>query len=166
MSKSGFVALIACGCLVAALPRFIAPTDNYISDSLGINQEFYIIEQPDSMTVDAGERVTYIVDTNINVDVSYQWQFSSDTGETWTDVETLGADKSIFVFTASASADGFYRCKCTYIDKNIYSSPVFLIVNIEEETTTEEQTEETTEETEEVNEEMTEDETEGGENDE
>ena len=34
MNKSAFICVILCGVLVACLPRLVAPSDSYISDSL------------------------------------------------------------------------------------------------------------------------------------
>lgn len=153
MSKvflSAFVGCIGIGLVTASLPRLIAPSDTYISDTLGINDEFYITAEPTSQTVTAGDIVTFIISTNHAVDVDYQWQMSSDTGVSWSDVELLGSDRDIFRFTSSGALDGFlYRCLCSYGDTTLFSVPVVLSVLAEqlptEETTTAVQEEITTE---------------------
>lgn len=128
---SAFTVAVVCGMFCACLPRLVAPSDNYISDTLGIYQEqIYITSQPSSMAVIAGERVNFIISTNISTDVSYQWQFSNDTGETWENVQALGSDRSIFVFTASTAQDGlYYRCSVQYGDTVIFSAPFMLTVD-------------------------------------
>lgn len=152
---SAFALIAAVGVGVACLPRALAPSNTYISDSLGLNQDFYFTAEPDSMTVNAGDRTTFIVATNIIEDVLYQWQVSDDTGVSWTDLETLGADHDIFRFTSSAADDGlFYRCMATHGDSIIYTAPILLSVLLEEVQTT------TTQET--TIEEVTTTETQGG----
>lgn len=128
---SSFTVAFACGFFCACLPRLVAPSDTYISDTLGIYQEqIYITSQPSSMAVLAGERVNFIISTNISTDVSYQWQFSNDTGETWENVQAFGSDRSIFVFTASTAQDGlYYRCSVQYGDTVIFSAPFMLTVD-------------------------------------
>lgn len=140
---SAFTVAVVCGMFCACLPRLVAPSDNYISDTLGIYQaQIYITSQPSSMAVLAGERVNFIISTNISADVSYQWQFSNDTGETWENVQALGSDRSIFVFTASTAQDGlYYRCSVQYGDTVIFSAPFMLTVNSEPEVQQDEQPE-------------------------
>lgn len=129
-SLSSFAVAVLVGVCVASLPRLIAPSDDYISDTLALSsQDIYITSQPSSMSVVAGDRVNYIISTNISDGVSYHWQYSADTGLNWSDVDMLGSDQAIFVFTALASMDGlFYRCSVEYDDSFIYSAPFMLSV--------------------------------------
>lgn len=129
-SLSSFAVAVLVGVCVASLPRLIAPSDTYISDTLALSsQDIYITSQPSSMSVVAGDRVNYIISTNISDGVSYHWQYSADTGLNWSDVDMLGSDQAIFVFTALTSMDGlFYRCSVEYDDSYIYSAPFMLSV--------------------------------------
>lgn len=123
MQKSSFAVLILCGVLVACLPRLVAPSDNYISDSLGMSvEDFYITSQPVGGSFSYNSRVNLIVDTNIQHDVSYNWQWSTN-GEYWTDVGQSYSQQQIFTFYFYTNS--FYRCACTYDNQTIYSAPVF-----------------------------------------
>lgn len=160
MQKSSFAVLILCGVLVACLPRLVAPSDNYISDSLGLSQnqiDFYITYQPESMTASDPYGVTYLIcQTNIYDDVSYQWQFSYDGVYAWSDILDKHSNEQVFPLEGLyANHFGFYRCACTYGNTTIYTAPFSITIPYSKkqadkdeptEEPTEEQTEEPTEE--------------------
>lgn len=137
---SAFACVVALGVGVACVPRLLAPSDTYISDTLNPVEKFYFTAEPDNISLAAGERATFITATNIIDNVLYQWQVSTDTGVTWSDLDILGSDRDILRFTSTAAEDGyFYRCMATYEDIIIYTAPVLLSVLLEDttETTTE-----------------------------
>lgn len=156
MSKSSFAVLIACGCLVACLPRLAAPSDNYISDSLGLSQnqiDFYITYQPDSIVASNSYDFVYLIcQTNIYDGVSYQWQVSNDSGLSWSDILDKYSDEQVYPLDPMfAQRFGFYRCACTYGDTTIYTAPFSVTIpyskkQVSTAEPTEEPTEETTEE--------------------
>lgn len=108
------------GFLAVSLPRFAQPENDIIDSSQA--QDFFITSQPVGGTFSYNARINLIVDTNIQTDVSYNWQWSS-TGDYWTDVGQSYSQQQIFVFYFYSNS--FYRCACTYDNKTIYSVPVF-----------------------------------------
>lgn len=156
MSKSSFAVLIACGCLVACLPRLAAPSDNYISDSLGMSDksiDFYITYQPESIVAPNSYDPVYLIcQTNIYDGVSYQWQFSYDGVYAWSDLSDKHSNEQVFALESLfAQHFGFYRCSCTYGDTTIYTAPFSITVpyskkQVEKEEPTEELKEEIPEE--------------------
>lgn len=71
-----------------------------------------ITKQPQDQTAAAGATVTFSV-TAIGAD-SYQWQYSTDDGETWTDSTATGNKTDTVRFNVQATFDGYlYRCVLT-----------------------------------------------------
>lgn len=138
---SGFVACVLCGCVVAVLPRFLAPSDTYITDALEPVTEvttaipFEFTTQPQDFTAAEGETVSFSVATNqYSTVVSYQWQYALEPAGAFIDLP--GANYSVYSFTASVG--GYYRCLATYNTDTIISDTALLtVIPAETEPTTE-----------------------------
>lgn len=160
MQKSSFAVLILCGVLVACLPRLVAPSDNYISDSLGLFEnpvDFYITYQPESFVAPNSFDFVYLIcQTNLYDGVSYQWQSSNDGGLSWSDILDKNSDEQVFPLDPMfAQHFGFYRCACTYGDTTIYTAPFSVTIpyskkQVEKEELTDKPTEEIKKEVEEI----------------
>lgn len=119
MHNSAFFICCLCllGFLAVSLPRFASP-----SDKVDNKIDFFITSQPVGGTFSYNSRINLIVDTNIQSDVSYNWQWSTN-GEYWSDVGQSYSQQQIFTFYFYSNS--FYRCVCTYGDYTVYSVPVF-----------------------------------------
>ena len=66
--------------------------------------------QPSDMEAIAGEIVSFTVEASGHGELLYQWEFSTDNGKTWKDVEKDGRLDTL-TFTASAEQNGrLFRC--------------------------------------------------------
>ncbi len=88
-----------------------------------------ITEQPVKKTVTKGKTAKFEVEATGH-SLKYQWQCSTDGGQTWKNCSSSSATKATFSFTAKTSHNGnYYRCKITDSAKNsIYTSKVKLTV--------------------------------------
>ena len=69
-----------------------------------------ITSQPADVTVAAGERARFSVVADGD-DLTYQWQYSADGGETWSKSTYTSATSATLSMTAQAGWDGYlYRC--------------------------------------------------------
>ena len=72
----------------------------------------YVTVQPQDQAASSGY-VYFTVETS-SADVTYQWQFSSDDGATWTNTMLTGYNTSSLRVAANATNNGrLYRCKIT-----------------------------------------------------
>ena len=86
-----------------------------------------ITAQPTAQTAAAGETVTFTV-TASGTGLTYQWQYSTDYGKTWTD--KAGSTKATHTVTVKASYNGYlYRCVVTNSKGTVTSSKVRLTVS-------------------------------------
>lgn len=68
-----------------------------------------IVADPDDVVVAVGEYAVFTCEIEGNV--TYQWQYSNDGGETWTNSSAAGADTNTLSVEAKAYRDGqLYRC--------------------------------------------------------
>ena len=68
-----------------------------------------IVADPDDVTAAVGEYAVFSCE--VDGDVTYQWQYSNDGGETWTNSSAAGADTASISVEAKAYRDGqLYRC--------------------------------------------------------
>ena len=88
----------------------------------------FIIYQPKYFTGNIGDMATFTV-VAMNV-ASYQWQASSDAGETWTNSSLAGATTPTITVKISASnKDRIWRCLLTDSDGNtLYTDVAGIIV--------------------------------------
>ncbi|SEF71900.1 hypothetical protein SAMN04487934_102257 [Eubacterium ruminantium] len=69
-----------------------------------------ISEQPSNKTVKAGTKATFTVKARSRA-AKYQWQVSTDGGETWKNSSATGAKTDTISFTAKKAQNGYmYRC--------------------------------------------------------
>ena len=86
-----------------------------------------ITTQPKAQTAAAGETATFKVVAS-GTGLTYQWQYSTDYGKTWTD--KAGSTKATHTVTVKASYNGYlYRCKVTNSAGTVTSSKVRLTVS-------------------------------------
>jgi uncharacterized cupredoxin-like copper-binding protein len=80
------------------------------SAALYIGAPIGIETQPEDVTVEAGKAALFTVEAS-GEDVTYQWQYSADGGETWVNSGYSSAKTATLRFTAKASFNGYlYRC--------------------------------------------------------
>ena len=83
-----------------------------------------IDSQTAEQTLKKGETVELKVSAT-GVDLTYQWQYSKNNGETWTDCKSTGFDQDTFTFKATAGMDGrLYRCIVTGAGGTAESEPI------------------------------------------
>ncbi len=92
-----------------------------------------VTSQPTAKTVDAGETVKFTVKAT-GASKVYQWQSSSDGGETWKNCTSSKATSATFTFTGKEKHDGnLYRCQIKDSGGNtVYTDAVKLTVLKEE----------------------------------
>lgn len=100
-----------------------------VSDALyDLLDTMFIIYQPKYFTGNIGDMATFTV-VAMNVD-TYQWQASSDAGETWANSSLAGATTpTITVKISNANKDRIWRCLLTDSDNNtIYTDIAGIII--------------------------------------
>lgn len=87
-----------------------------------------ITEQPESQSVDEGEKVTFSVKASGSNITSYQWQQSTDNGQNWTDIS--GAKSASYSLYAYAGVNGHqYRCVVSNSGDRVESNAATLTVS-------------------------------------
>ena len=87
-----------------------------------------ITKQPAAKSVKAGKTVKFTVDA-VGKNLNYQWQFSTDGGESWSDSGGKGNQSDTLTVTAKKSYNGkYYRCKIKTSAGTAYSKKVKLTV--------------------------------------
>ena len=105
--------------------------DESLANSLGNSVKYAptITTQPTSQTVTEGGTATFTVVTSGTEPLSYQWQQSTDGGQSWTDIG--GATNATYTTEATTtSMNGYqYRCVVSNSAGSITSDAVSLTVN-------------------------------------
>lgn len=105
--------------------------DENLANSLGSSVKYAptITTQPTSQTVTEGGTATFTVVTSGTEPLSYQWQQSTDSGQSWTDID--GATDATYTTEATTtSMNGYqYRCVVSNSAGSITSDAVSLTVN-------------------------------------
>lgn len=87
-----------------------------------------ITKQPAAKSAKAGKKVKFVVEA-IGSNIKYQWQFSTDGGESWTDSAGKGNQTNTLTVTTKKSYNGkLYRCKVKTSAGTAYSKKVKLTV--------------------------------------
>lgn len=87
-----------------------------------------ITKQPTAKSVKTGKNVKFTLQA-VGNNISYQWQFSSDGGETWTNSTGKGNQTNTLTVKAKKSYNGkLYRCKVKTSAGTVYSKKVKLTV--------------------------------------
>lgn len=87
-----------------------------------------ITKQPVAKSVKAGKKVNFTVQA-VGSDIKYQWQFSTDGGDSWKDSTGTGNKSDTLTVTAKKSYNGkYYRCKVKTSAGTVYSKKVKLTV--------------------------------------
>jgi len=97
---------------------------NVISDSACyiMGTEPVIISQPQSVEVEEGETVSFRV-AAAGTGLTYQWQYSINSGKTWKTTSMSGNKTDTITFAALANRDGnMYRCIVTAANGNTATS--------------------------------------------
>jgi len=99
------------------------------SSSAPAETELRIVSQPANVTVKEGGKAQFTVSAKGDV-LKYQWQYSTDGGNTWKD-STMGDPKtSVLSVEAAYKRNGYkYRCKVTSGTKTVTSDAAKLTVN-------------------------------------
>lgn len=109
----------------ASFPKntsYYVKTGSCSSSSCGLITEFPddtpgIITQPSDASVYAGNAASFSVAVKGNVS-SYQWQYSKDGVNGWTNSNASGAATSALTISPAATANnGYYRCVITFTDR-------------------------------------------------
>lgn len=92
------------------------------------NKMAKIVKQPYAATVKSGKTATFSVKA-ISSGVKYQWQYSSDGGQTWKNSTGKGnTSTKLKVVTKKRYSGRYYRCKVTTSAGTVYSKKVKLTV--------------------------------------
>ena len=104
--------------------------DEVISESatLYVNTPLQITEQPADQYVFSGEDAQFSVYA-IGMDVGYQWQFSTDGGDSWENSDLTGNGTNTLTVPANSGYNG-YQFRCWVFDQNsqLYSEVATLTV--------------------------------------
>lgn len=105
--------------------------DENLANSLGNSVKYAptITTQPTSQTVTEGGTATFTVVTSGTEPLSYQWQQSTDSGQSWTDIGGA-TDATYTTGVTTTSMNGYqYRCVVSNSAGSITSDAVSLTVN-------------------------------------
>ena len=70
--------------------------------------------QPKNATATAGTTATFTVDTSVEDGFTYQWQYSRNGGQTWSNTTMSGYNTDTLTVSATAARNGYqYRCVLT-----------------------------------------------------
>ena len=96
--------------------------DVFATCTVTVLEKTTVTDQPGSITVDAGTDATFSVTATGSGSLAYQWQASTDDGDTWTDVP--GATSSTYtVESVTEDMSGtWYRCVVTGGDGGVATS--------------------------------------------
>ena len=87
-----------------------------------------ITAQPEDATAAVGAKAYFTV-TALGENLSYQWQYSTDNGETWADTSLTGNKTATLTVNATATRNGYqYRCAVTSDGGSIISGVATLTV--------------------------------------
>ena len=87
-----------------------------------------ITTQPTDETVVAGNQVEFSVETTVE-GATYQWQYSTNDGTTWTNSPSTGNKTETVSINSSAAMNGrLYRCQVTYGDTVLTTRSALLTV--------------------------------------
>lgn len=87
-----------------------------------------VVMQPVDTETKPGTWVEFQCDA-IGTDLEYQWQYSEDGGETWTDADFEGSQSALAKEKAEEGFDGrYYRCKISNAYGTVYTTEVKLTV--------------------------------------
>lgn len=130
--SNGFIVVACVGLFSACLPRVLAPSDTYISDSLEPETTTTVFEftlQPSNVSAADGDTVSFSVATNqFSTVVKYLWQYAT-AAEPDIFIDIPDTDKTVYQLVADlAEDDYFYRCLATYDGRTIISESVQLSV--------------------------------------
>ena len=96
--------------------------------TLTVMAELAINTHPKSATVSAGTEATFSVRAT-GINLTYQWQYSTDNGKTWMDSAASSAKKATLSFTAKIADNGrLYRCAVSDGTTTAYSHVARLMV--------------------------------------
>lgn len=111
--------------LKTLVPRMLAPLFYHDPQLITLGP---IITQPDDEEAQEGNDATFSITSTALTTITYQWQRSTNSGSTWSDVS--GATSASLVLSAVAlSADGYqYRCKATALGHTRTSNAATLTV--------------------------------------
>ena len=88
-----------------------------------------ITQQPEDVTVAAGENVSFHVEAN-KADAEYQWQWSKD-GKTWKNCTSVGFNTDTFGFAMKETLSGrLYRCVVTSGDEQVTSEGAVVTIDV------------------------------------
>lgn len=96
---------------------------------LTIDYRPLIVEQPENVICQDGKKAIFSI-TATGVDLSYQWQFSTDGGSSWSDCTLSGADTDYFYFWVTQDLSGrHFRCVVSNQYGSVVSKAVKLTVD-------------------------------------
>ena len=91
--------------------------------------EYAITQQPAAVTAAAGETVSFHVGVS-GENLTYQWEYSTNNGSSWTNSSPASAKTDTLKFTMSASYSGrLYRCKISNGYQTLTSDSASLTVS-------------------------------------
>ena len=122
---SAFVLCGAVGLGCVALPRLVAPSDTYISDSLEpvtTKAPFEFTVQPSDFVAVDGENVSFnVAVSQFSTVVTYLWQYATAANPDLF-IDIPNSNLSVYNFISDSSFDGYtYRCIASYDGDTIIS---------------------------------------------
>jgi len=113
-------------------PRYpvaqILNTSRYGPGALSTGTSPTITQQPQNQTVSAGGSATFSVQVN-GSGLLYQWQSSSDGGNTWTTIQGAIAAAYTMSQVATTNNGAMFRCLVSSVGGSVWSNPATLTVS-------------------------------------
>lgn len=123
--------LIITGLFALCITSFLAPSSDYIQDTLEPTEEpFYFVDNPDSVKLYSNDQLFLSASTN-RPDCEYFWEYKTPYSFTWLSaVDGIDMDGYYYLpyLMYVSSPILVYRCKAVYNDMITYSAPC--LVNV------------------------------------
>lgn len=118
--------LIITGFFALCITSFLAPSANYIQDTLDPPEEpFYFVDNPDSVVINSGDYLFLSASTN-QPDCIYSWESRTSHGQYWFSISNSTSSDGFYIAYNYTYPSIIYRCKAVYNGMTIYSAPCFV----------------------------------------
>lgn len=121
---AGFILV---GLFSVCITSFLAPSSDYIQDTLEPTEEpFYITVNPQNTSLYVGDTVLLVARSNL-ADVSYVWQDYISADNIWASMPTSGLIDGCYSIRSLSPVARYMRCAISHGDRTIYSAPCLVV---------------------------------------